>query len=53
MAFSILVGPILDVFEDFSNLTEKQQLKPKNSCSLMFFASFGTQLDPRSARLVE
>ena len=41
------------LFEDFSNLTEKQQLKPKNSCSLTFFASFGTQLDPRSARLLD
>ena len=51
--FSILFGPILDVFEDFSNLTEKQQLKPKNSCTLRFLASFGTQLDHRSERLVE
>ena len=51
--FSILFGPILDVFEDFLILNEKQQLKPKNSRSLRFFTSFGTQLDPRIARLVE
>ena len=51
--FSILFGPILDVFEDFSNLTEKQRLKPKNSCSMRFVACFGTQLDSRIARLVE
>ena len=53
MVFSILFVPILDVFVDFSNLIEKQRLKPKNSCSLRFSTSFGTQLDPRSARLVE
>ena len=51
--FFIVFGPILHIFEDFSNLIEKQWLKPKNSCSLKFFASFGTQLDHSSARLVD
>ena len=43
----------MDVFEDFSILTEKQRLKPKNSSSLKFSASFDTHLDPRGAILVE
>ena len=46
-------GWILDVFEDFSILAEKQRLKPRKSNSLMNFASLGTQLDPQVARLVE
>ena len=44
-------GWILDVFEDSSILTEKQRLKPKNSNSLKFFASFDTLLDPRGAKV--
>ena len=40
-------------FEVFSILTEKQQLKPRKSNSLMNFASLDTQLDPQLARLVE
>ena len=44
---------ILDVFEDYSILAEKQRLKPKNSNSLKFFASFDTLLDPRCAKVVE
>ena len=40
-------------FEVYSNSAEKQQLKLKNSCSLRFSASFGTQLDSVSASLVE
>ena len=46
-------GSILDIFEDFSILAEKQQLKPRKSNSLMNFASLDTQLDPQLARLVE
>ena len=46
-------GWILDVFEDYSILAEKQRLKPKNSNSLKFFASFDTLLDPRGAKVVE
>ena len=40
-------------FEVYSNLTEKQRLKPKKSNFLMNFASLDTQLDPQVARLVE
>ena len=40
-------------FEDYSILAEKQRLKPKNSNSLKFFASFDTLLDPRGAKVVE
>ena len=40
-------------FEVYSIMTEKQRLKPKNSSSLKFFASFDTLLDPRSAKVVE
>ena len=43
----------MDVFEDFSILAEKQQLKPKKSNSLMNFASLDTQPDFLLARLVE
>ena len=32
-------GYILDIFEDFSILAEKQRLKPRKSNSLMNFAS--------------
>jgi len=46
-------GWILDVFEDFSILTEKQRLKPRKSNSLKNFASLDPQLDPQVARLVE
>ena len=49
----MVFGQILDVFEDISFLTEKQQMKPKNSSSLKFLASFDTQLDTRGAKLVE
>ena len=38
----VVFGWILDVFEDSAILTEKQQPKPKNSCSLKFFAFFDT-----------
>ena len=41
----------MDVFEDSSILTEKQRLKPKDSSSLKFFASFDTLLDPRDAKV--
>ena len=51
--FSYVFRSILDVFEDYSILTEKQWLKPKNSSSLKFSASFDTHLDPRGAILVE
>ena len=40
-------------FEVYSILAEKQRLKPKNSNSLKFSASFDTHLDPRGAVLVE
>ena len=40
-------------YEIYSILTEKQQLKPKKSNSLINFASVDTQLDPQVARLVE
>ena len=46
-------GSILDIFEDFSILAEKQWLKPKKLNSLINFASLDTQLDPQLARLVE
>ena len=47
------IGLILNVFEDFSILAEKQRLKPRKSNSLMNFASLDPQLDPQVARLVE
>ena len=53
LCFSYVFRSILDVFEDYSILTEKQRLKPKNSSSLKFSASFDTHLDPRGAILVE
>ena len=40
-------------FKVYSILAEKQRLKPKNSNSLKFSASFDTHLDPRGAILVE
>ena len=46
-------GSILDIFEDFSILAEKQRLKPRKSNSLMNFASLEAQLDPQLARLAE
>ena len=46
-------GWILDVFEDFPLLAEKQPLKPRKLNSLMNFASLDAQLDPQVARLVE
>ena len=46
----VVFGWILDVFEDSSILTEKQQPKHKNSNSLKFSASFDTLLDPRGAK---
>ena len=46
-------GGILDVFEDFSILAEKQRLKPRKLNSLMNFASLDAQLDPQVARLVK
>ena len=51
--FFHVFGSILDVFEDFSVLTEKQRTKPKNSSSLKFSASSDTQFDPKGMRLVE
>ena len=53
MAFFIVFGSILDVFEDFLVLTEKQRTKPKNSSSLKFSTSSDTQFDPKVVRLVE
>ena len=47
------MNTLLDVFENYSILAEKQWLKPKNSNSLKFFASFDTLLEPRGATLVE
>ena len=44
---------ILDVFEVFSILAEKQRLKPKKSNSLINFASLDAQFDPQVMRLVE
>jgi len=44
-------GWTLDVFEDSSILTEKQWLKPKNSSSLKFLASFDMLLDPRGTKV--
>ena len=44
---------IFDVFEDYSILAEKQQLKPRNSNSLINFASLDAQFDPQVARLVK
>ena len=41
--FSHVFGSILDFFEDFSVLTEKQHTKPKNLSSLKFSASFDTK----------
>ena len=41
------------LFKVYSVLTVKQQLKPKNSRSLKFSASFDTHLDPKGAILVE
>ena len=46
-------GSILDIFEVFSIMAEKQRLKPRKSNSLMNFASLGAQLDPQLAKLVE
>ena len=46
-------GSILDIFEDYSILAEKQQLKPKKLSFQMNFAFLDTQLDPQVARLVE
>ena len=46
-------GSILDIFEDFSILAEKQRLKPRKSNSLINFASLDAQFDPQVARLVE
>ena len=40
-------------FKVFSIMTEKERLKPKNSSSLKFYASFDTLLDPRCAKVVE
>ena len=53
MSFFHVFGSILDVFEDFSVLTEKQRTKPKNLSSLKFSASSDPQFDPKGARLVE
>ena len=46
-------GSILDVFEDYSSLAEKQQLKPRKLHSLINFASLDAQFDPQVTRLVE
>ena len=46
-------GCILDIFEDFSFLAEKQRLKPRKSNFLMNFASLDPQLDLQVARLVK
>ena len=45
-------GSILDIFEDFSILAEKQQLKPRKLNSLINFASLDN-LDPQVARQVD
>ena len=46
-------GWILDVFEDYLILAEKQRLKPRKSNSLINFASLDAQFDPQVTRLVE
>ena len=51
--FFHVFGSILDIFEDFLILTEKQQPKPENSSFLKFSASSDTQFAPKDARLVE
>ena len=40
-------GSILDLFEVFSIIAEKQWLNPRKSNSLMNFTSFDAQLDPQ------
>ena len=49
----VVLGCILNVFEDSSILTQTQRPKPKNSSSLKFFASFDTVLDPRGEMIRE
>ena len=51
--FFHVFGSILDVFEHFLLLTEKQHTKPKSSSSLKFSASSDTQFAPKGVRLVE
>ena len=53
LRFSYVFWSIFNVFADFSILTEKQRLKPRNSSFLKISASFDTHLDPRGAILVE
>ena len=51
--FLHVLGWILDIFEDFSILTEKQRMKPKNLTSWKNFASFDTLIVTESAKVVE
>ena len=44
---------MLDVFEDFSILAEKQRLKLRKLTFLINSSSLDTQFDPQVARLVE
>ena len=48
-----IFSPILDVFEDFSILAEKQQLKPKEFNSLKNFAALDTLVDSQLVKIVE
>ena len=43
----------MDIFEDFSILTEKQRMKPKNLTSWKNFASFDTMIVIESTKVVE
>ena len=51
--FLRVFGWILDIFENFFILTEKQRTKPKNSIFLKNFASFDTLIVTESAKVVE
>ena len=53
VAFFHVFGSILDDFEDFLVLTEKQRTKANNLSSLKCSTSSDTQFDPKGARLVE
>ena len=44
---------ILDPFEDYSILDDKQQLRPRKLDSLKNLAALDILLDPKVARLVE
>ena len=43
----------MDIFEDFSILTENERMKPKNSTSWKNFASFDTLIVIGSTKVVE